>query len=232
MPTRVPFSELPGAHERHYRRKLANPLFGDVPVEVDPDELLEAQRLDHEALVAFLEELRRLVAEAAALPPNVASDVVLSLKERLDKAYEVACSLPDRQEANKDAIRRLIAVIMRVVRKGAAGDPKAEDELDQEVQARTIHFELLAHALVADLLSQGSPVGSDELVPTLLSADHAQLEAALEIFDAEQLQQLVSEGRGLLCSVDPGAATLPGAWARLAQMEARLDVSGRRGLDG
>jgi hypothetical protein len=232
MPTRVPFSELPGPHERHYRRKLANPLFVDAPLEVDPDELLEAQRLDHEALVAFLEELRRLVAAAAGLPPNVESDVVLSLKERLDKAYEAACSLADRQEANKDAIRRLIAVIMRVVRKGAAGDPKAEDELDHEEQARTIHFELLAHALVADLLSPESPVGADELVPTLLSADQTQLEAALEIFDAEQLNELVSEGRGLLSRVDPGAVTLPEAWARLGQMEARLDASGGRPLDG
>jgi len=226
---RVPFSELPGAHERHYRRKLGNPLFDDAPQEVDPDRLLEVQRLDHEAMVVFIQGLRALVAEAAALPPNVESDLVLSLKERLDKAYETACGMADRQEDNKQAIRHLVGAIMGVVRRGAAGDSLAAAELDQEEQARAIHFELVEHPLVADLLSPESPIGEEELVPTLLSSGPEELAAALEIFDARQLKELAEEGRRLLTRLDPGAGALGEGWGRLARIEARLAaIEGRR----
>jgi len=229
---RVPFSELPGAHERHYRRKLGNRLFDDAPQEVDPDRLLEVQRLDHEALVAFIQGLRTLVAEAAALPPNVESDVVLSLKERLDKAYETACGLADQQQGNKNAIRRLVEVIMQVVHQGAAGDPRAEQELAQEEQARGLHFRLLEYPLVADLLSPESPIGEEELVATLLSAEQDELEAALEIFDAEQLSAVAAEGHRLLTRLAPPGGEFPDAQERLALIDECLASTLRRYPDG
>jgi len=227
-PMRVPFSQLPGAHERHYRRKLANPLFPDGPGAVDDDALLEVQRLDHEALVAFIADLRRLIAEAVGLPPTAESDQVLSLKERLDKAYETACGLADEQERNKAAIRRLLEVMMRAVRTGASGDPRAEAELEQETQARDLHYRLLEHPLVADLLAPESPIGPDELAPTLLSAEPEGLEAALDLFDTGQLALIVAQSRDLLSRSDPGGGLLAEARDRLARLEARLaDCAGQ-----
>lgn len=219
---RVPFSEMPGPQERHLRRRIANPLFRDAPEAADPDALLEAQRLDHEALVAFIEELKQLIAEAVSLPPNVDSDQVLGLKERLDKAYETACGMADDQSGNKAAIRRLIEVIMQAVWKGAAGDPQAEDELRQEEQARALHFELLEHPLVADLLAPDSPVGEDELVPTLLGAAETELDAALDLFDEAQLREIARQGRQRLSELDPRGEALPEAWNRLHRIDARL----------
>ena len=37
----VEFSQFPGRHERHYRRRLANPLFPGDPVALDQEVLLE-----------------------------------------------------------------------------------------------------------------------------------------------------------------------------------------------
>jgi len=55
---RVPFSDLPGRHERHLRRRLDCRLFPRPLAELADDVLLEAQRQDHEELIAFVGDLR------------------------------------------------------------------------------------------------------------------------------------------------------------------------------
>lgn len=187
------FSERPGRHERHLLRKFENPLFPEADRSLTQAQLTESQRLDHEELVAYIEDLRNLVGEAVALGPHEQSDVILGLKERLDQAYETACRLADDQTPNKEAIRKLVAVIMRSVWKGAGNDTLAHQELEQEEMARQAHYELLESPLVADLLDPQSPIAEDELLPTLLSADQADFEAAVTLFEPAQLEALLSQ---------------------------------------
>jgi hypothetical protein len=191
------FSERPGRHERQLLRKYENPLFPPATRLPTQDQLTEAQRLDHEELVAYIGDLRSLVGEAVALGPHEQSDVILDLKERLDKAYETACRLADDQTPNKEAIRRLVDVIMRSVWKGAGSDPQAHQELESEETARQAHYALLESQLVADLLDPESTIAQDELLPVLLSAEQADFDAALVLFDQVQLETLVSEGESL-----------------------------------
>ena len=219
---RVPFSQFPGRHERHYRRRLGNPLFPRPLAEPTDEDLLDVQRLDHEELLEFLTELRGVVQRAVELKPNEETQVVLDLKSDLDRLYETASALADDQGGNKNAIRQLIAVIMRTVWSGAAGDPLAESELEQEEAARTAHFSLLQQPLVAELLHPDTLIAADELLPTLLSESAAAVAAALELFDTDQLAELCRDGRRLLDEKDPTATGFPEAHQRLAQMEQRL----------
>jgi len=215
----VPFSQLPGRHERHYRRKIGNPLFAEGPLQPDEAQLLEMQRLDHEELLAFLGELRQTVQRAVELKPNVGSEVVLELKEQLDRLYEVSAGLADDHGANQAAIKQLLEVIMRNVERGAAGDPQAMDELTQEKVARTAHFELLATPLVADLLHPQSTIAAAELAPSLLSEKEQGLAAALQLFDLGQLSQLFADAQQCLAASSEPPAD---AAARLRQIGARL----------
>lgn len=215
----VNFSQRPGRHERHYRRRLDNPLFPGGPRKVDEAELLETQRLDHEELLAFLGELRATVQRAVGLEPNAGSEAVLAIKEQLDRLYEASAGLAEDHAGNQAAIRELLGVIMRSVERGAAGDPRALDELAQERAAREAHFALLASPLVADLLHPQSTIQSAELAPSLLTAGEADLDAALRLFDLEQLSQLYADARDRLAAV---AEPPPDAAARLDQIAARL----------
>lgn len=215
----VSFSQRPGRHERHYRRKLGNPLFVGAPATADAEALFACQRLDHEELTAFLAELRQAVQRAANLSANEDSEVVLKLKAQLDRLYEVSAGLAEDHSANQAGIRELVVVIMRNVERGAAGDPHALDELGQERAARKAHFGLLGNALVADLLHPQSCIDADDLAPSLLSADEDELAAALQLFDATQLTQLYDDARAHLAAYDaPPAAAVD----RLAQIAARL----------
>jgi hypothetical protein len=226
----VQFSQNPGRHERHYRRRLGNPLFAEAPAAPDDETLLEMQRLDHEELLAFITELRATVRRAIELEPNEESDVILGIKERLDRLYEVSAGLAEDHSGNQAAIRDLVEVIMRNVERGAAGDPQALDELAQERIARAAHFDLLATPLVADLLHPQSVIAADELAPTLLSASEAELNAALQLFDVEQLSAL--QGEAVACLERAGfvvgqtagepEAKLADAAARLSQIAAVL----------
>ncbi len=206
------FSEYPGRRERHLRRKLNNPLFPETGREISGNTLEEAQRLDHEELVEFIAGFRRLVHQAVGLKPNEQSDVILGIKEELDKAYEQVAGLADEQTETKDAIRKLLVVIMSAVRNGAANDPTALQELAQETQARASHFELLESPLVADLLHPSSPIKENELAPTLLSVSEEEFQAAMTLFDQEQVGQLQQQTKALLDGLE-GAP--PGVRGRL-----------------
>lgn len=194
----IPFSKLPGRHERHFKRKVNNPLFPRPIENYTDDELLEVQRLDHEEIVVFLQTLRQQVEKAVSLKANEESDVVLDLKAELEKLYETACRLGDQQTNNKVALRDLLKVIMSTVSANAGGDSKAEQELMQEQIAREQHFAMLEHALVVDLLDADSLILEDELVAVMLTEDEEQVKVALTMLDDEQRYLLADEAAEVL----------------------------------
>jgi hypothetical protein len=198
----LPFTHKPGRRERHLRRRHENPLFAWPPVSVEPLALLEAQRADHEEMVAFRDAFRALVQRALDLPPNAGSDQVLALKEDLERHYEQACGLPEDHTQELAALRRLIDLSVSAVRRAAGQDALALAELDDAEQARAVHFRLLEQPLVADLLHPESPMATEDLVPSLLTATPDELAAVLEIFDAAQIEELVRQGQELLARLD------------------------------
>lgn len=195
---KVAFSERPGRHERHFRRKLENPLFPRPIQEFGNEDLLAVQRQDHEELLSFLQSLRQLVGQAVTLQTNEETQVILDLKAELEKHYEQACGLADNQSANKQAITQLIDVIMATVQRNAAGDALAEQELREEALARSTHFSLLESTLVADLLHPQSVIQADELAPVLLTDPEDAVRPAMDLFDAQQRLQIAADMRALL----------------------------------
>ncbi len=224
------FSQRPGRWERHLQRKRDNPLFPESERSISPAALQEAQRLDHEELVDFITGFQQLIHQAVNLNTSEGSEVILEMKERLDRTYEQACGLADDQTETKGAIRKLLQVIMSAVWVGAGDDPQALAELKDEERARTTHFQLLEQPVVADLLAPDSPVSEKELVPTLLNETREGLEAALLLFDNAQLGVLCNEAHQLLKGLEQEKSeTLQQARQRLVEMETRLttDASGR-----
>lgn len=216
------FSRQPGAHERQLIRCMDNPLFPPDRRQVIQVEVNRAQRLDAEEAVAFQNDFRSLVQRASELRPQEDSEVILKLKEELDHAYERCCGLPGAPVEIKDALRKLLAIVMRAVWRGAADDAEAQMNLREEEAARAAHFQLLEQPLIADLIRPDSPIGPDELVPTLLSESETAVSAALELFDADQLALMCQDARSALARLPPGAAARETAQARLHQMERHL----------
>ena len=215
------FLPRPGMRERHLKRQYQNPLFDKNVREFDEQRLNGARFMDEKEQEEFGQSFVQLVAEVAELKPNEDSEVLLELKARLDHAYEVCSGLAGEHEAEKQAINRLVEVIMASIWQGAQGDAEAEQNLHEEALARKTHYHLLRFPVIADLLRARSPIAGDQLVPTLLSESEASLEAALTLFDKEQLEEMVQQAEALLNSLS--AEDHPDIYqARLEQIRSKL----------
>lgn len=195
-------SENPGAYERHLIRRENNPLFGNRKTEVNSDTLMDVQKQDHDILQQFMVDFRETMTKAIALKPNEDSEVILEVKDKLDKLYGTSVSIADDQTRVKESIQKLLGVIMQSVRSGAGTDAHALQELDQEDAAREANFAFLESKLVADILDPDSPIENDDLVPTLLSAEKDDLALATQLFDEEQMTFLLGEAEKLIDKLD------------------------------
>lgn len=166
-----------------------------------------------------MERFQRLVREAAELGPNEESETVLDLKARLDRAYTEGAGLPGNQRPVMEALGKLIEVVVRAVRAGAGEDPVARRELEDEEQARRVHYQLLEHVLVADLMRPDSPIEREELVATLLSEEPEAVEAALWLFSVDELRLIREEARQRLEQLRSEGHEAPAAWQNLALLD-------------
>jgi len=226
----LPFTHKPGRRERHLRRKHQNPLFAWPPQEVAPEALLAAQKADHEEMEAFRGSFVNLIQKAIDLEPDAGSDTVLQLKEELELAYEQSFGLPEDHSKEQAYIRQLIMLVMTALRQNADTDPVARAELDDEENARGIHHRLLEQALVADMLHPETLITAEELAPSVLSASAAEIDALMEIFDAEQLAILVQQAAQILDRLKAHGEPIDSPVARLRQMTAGLERSGPSGV--
>jgi hypothetical protein len=212
-----------GRWERHLARKRDNPLFPEPDRAVTHARIMEAKRKDAEEAQAFRREFESLFSEAAGLAPQVDTEVVLKLRERIDRLYDRCAALGPSFEREKTALNKLYDVIAATLHRHAGADPMAAAELEEEEAARAAHVALLAEPLVAELLLPDSPVSADELVPTLLSCGETSLRAVLPLFDADQQTRLCQDARELLQRLRSQGHESPEAWARLDLMERHLN---------
>lgn len=211
-------TEKPGIREQHLLRRRNNPLFDEARREVASEDLATARLDDGLELDRFMEAFQSLVQRAIDLKPNTPSEDVLEIKAALDKAYQQACALPGDQSQVKQAITQLVSAIMRAIRNGIGNDALAAQELDDEETARRTHFSLQELPLVSALTHPESPIGENELIPSLLSEPEQTLAPSLTIFDSEQMAVLCEDARAFLLQQDP-ERSLEDAWRRLELME-------------
>ncbi|TCK18352.1 hypothetical protein DFR30_1630 [Thiogranum longum] len=215
---RAESSEKPGIREQHALRRRNNPLFDETRRNVANEDLASARLDDGLELDHFMEEFQLLVQRAIDLKPNTPSETVLEIKAALDKSYQQACALPGDQTQVKQAISQLVNAIMRAIRNGIDSDALAEQELEDEETARRAHFSLQELPLVSALTHPESPIGENELIPSLLSEPEQTLAPSLTIFDKGQMEVLCEDARAFLSQLDPDRA-LDEAWRRLELME-------------
>jgi len=219
----ITFDDRPGARERQLKRKYNNPLFGEQQISLL--DIQQAQQHDRDEVEAFMTGFRELVQQSVDLEPNAEADVILKIKEQLDKSYEQCAGLAGDQSEIKDMLKRLVTAIMQAMWKGIGQDAQAHSKLEMEEKARSQHFELLEHQLVADLLRPDSSINEDDLVPTLLSESTESMQIAMQLFVPEQQAILCEMARELIQKLDETNEKVAQAKCRLAEMEALIEPS-------
>ena len=185
------FSKSPGCWERHVQRQANNPLF-DHTAAVTQADIDAAQRRDEGERVAFAQTFAGLLEEVTQLKPREEGKLMLDLKDRIDRLYEDCANLGGEMRPQKQALQQLSNLIMQAIRGSGEHDPQALAEFEKEAQARTLHYALLEHPIIAHLLRPDTPITQADLIPSLLSEDEPGLRAAMSLFDLAH-QQIICE---------------------------------------
>lgn len=218
------FSDKPGSHERHLRRKVNNPLFGDLLI--TQEEILDARARDEQELEAFMDEFHDIAKAASELDANVDAEVLIELKSRLEKNYETSCYVMGDPEEIRQALSRLIDSIMTALLHSSQQDEHAHEKLIEEKAAREMHFELLTHPLIADLIRADSAIRPEELMPSLLSEAENVVLAASQLFTDDQLAFICDHGRQMLEGVESDHPSIRHARKMLALLFSLRDAAG------
>ncbi len=198
------FSDQPGMYERHLRRKVNNPLFADSAM--SQQDILAARARDQQEFETFMQEFHALARDASVLDASCDSEVLLALKQRLDKSYERCCAQLGSHAEIKQGLGTLIEAIMKAVTHAAQHDAQARQKLEDETAARRLHFELLQYPLIVDMLRADSPLDSQDLVASLLSSTDAEAVAAAGLLDADQRLLVCQQALRLLDDVTRAGA--------------------------
>ena len=216
------FSDAPGMRERQLMRKYKSPLF--ELNEVTMDDVLKAQREDLAEVEDFMMEFRVLVQKAVDLDENSDPDIILKLKEQLDKHYEKCAGLAGNQAEIKEMLNRLIQAIMQVMWKGIGNDAMARSKLEMEDQARKSHYALLEYKIVSDIIRPDSVVGEKDLVATLLSEEKETLKVAFQLFQSAQQIDLCRMAGEALGKLDKNISLFTDFQDKVIEMEKMLEV--------
>ncbi len=213
------FSTKPGCWERHVQRQYAYPHLFARTATVTQQEIDIAERTDQAEREAFHKDFVVLLQEISRFQRTEKTEIVLDLKQRIDSMYERTAGLGGDFSKEQEGLRNLVELIMQAIRDTGTHDDHAVRELEKETQARALHFHLLEHSVIAHLLRPDSPIGRDEIVPSLLCEDEASLQAAMMLFTEEQRGVLAQVGREILLRLRAEGADTLELWRRLAVLE-------------
>lgn len=201
------FSSHPGCQESHLKRCYHNALLKSDSI--TQEMVNDAHQQDLSELDDFKEDFVALVNQAVELKPNTDSDIILKLKEDLDRLYEQSAGLTGNTEDYKKGIRKLVKVVMQAIWTGAGDDTTAQAELSQEEAARAQHYELLEIPLVSHLLRPDSPIEPEQLVAVLLAEEVDVVSQILTLFDHEHLVDMHKQAESLLQGENGSIAGVP-----------------------
>ena len=217
------FSKMPGRRERLLIRKFNNPLFGETNIE--PFDIQDARREDSAEVEMFIDEFRNLVQQVTELEPSADVELVLKLKESLDKAYEMSAGLAGDQAEIREMIKRLLSMLMQSMWKAVGNDTTGISKLEMEEQARQAHFAMLEHPFIADLLAPDSLIDEALMVPCLLSEPAETVILAVQLFDPEQQLLVYQQGVELLKGLDDSNERVSSAQQRLQDIAIIMEAA-------
>lgn len=226
MSVEMLFSKMAGRRERLLKRQFDNPLFGETNIE--PFDIQDARKLDSDEVERFICHFRDLVQQVTELEPSADVEILLKLKESLDKAYETSSGLAGDQDEIRQMIQRLLSMMMQSMWKAVGNDAMGISKLEMEEQARKAHFALLEYPFIADLLAPDSVINEALMVPCLLSEPAQVVVLAVQLFEAEQQQHIYQQSIALLKDLDSSNEHVQRAQRRLQDIATVMSVASQQ----
>ncbi|SIT38138.1 Tryptophan leader peptide [Paraburkholderia piptadeniae] len=191
------WSARPGATERHLQRRHNNPLFPLHRQMVTAHEVYEARLADAQALQDIRNELNEVscsFSQTTELPLNWQS-FLEAYRDHVDRLDERSLVAGGQNASLGDAIASLRTDILTTWRASIHKNRHSLATLEQEEAKRAERRALLYGCdWTAQLLSHGSLIPPEEVVPALLSESAPELEKAVTGLQAEpRLHEMLAQ---------------------------------------
>ena len=196
------FSKKPGCWEQQLIRRSNNPLFPESARTVVQHQVVEARERDGEEQQQFKKQFQSLVHKVSTLPDKAEAEQLLTLTDQLDHCYTQCMNLCTPQPQEQKALTQLITLFENTLLKHADEESAFLQQVQQASSERKLLHKALQSPIVAAMMREESPISSEDLPATLLSATTEEGETLLPILEAVQLQQLQQQMEEILQRVE------------------------------
>ncbi len=198
------WSPQPGAHELHLMRRYRNPLFRPERQIVGGRDVYEARLKDSSARDAVQREaiqIRNLLRELELLADW--QDVLSALRERVDALAERAVALGRNAASLQIHVTESRRLLMEKWREALADKPEALAKfIEAEQQLQENRAALGATEWLRQYRHPDNVIPADELVPSLLTEDPAQLARTVHVIEAHpKLRPMLPSTRTLALDI-------------------------------
>ncbi|WP_341313551.1 tryptophan leader peptide [Paraburkholderia sp. IMGN_8] len=182
------WSAHPGAFERHLQRRHDNPLFSERRRVVDADDVYEARVKDARALKAIRDDVAEL-AEVFLGQTELPMDwhpFLNGIRVRLDTLETRRLVQGGESASLGEALAELRKHVLDIWRVALGNSPEQLEVLNRaETNQHRQREALYGTVWMRHLLSEGTLLPADEVVPALLSEDSVEIAKAVAVMTAE-----------------------------------------------
>ncbi len=167
MDSDLEWSNNPGAHEIHLKRRQNNPYFPESRRVISKEDLELTQKKDQSDFQTCQQRFENLASDFQKI---VTSRDWLKIRERLDTLISFSIGVGGSAKEIETRALELREILMSVLRKTLAND---QEKLGKLEFANSIHRdfikERLNYPVIAQMCREGSPVLKEETTSTILS---------------------------------------------------------------
>lgn len=210
------WSQNPGAFEAHLRRRQEQPIFPPSRRQISLSEFESARARDREALASFKASFERLLAQFSSSPNKIGGSEMDNFRTTIDSLLDEAARVGAPAADMQSDLETLRSTLMEAWFAGLR-DAKAIKAI-QALRDAQAAYEARARFTHNPRLAQLRLIPAQDIVPTLLTLESAEIELFLLTVDASTRDAVATKAKALVREMRARGENIPGIEERLATL--------------
>ena len=178
------WSDCPGAHENHLKRRYNNPYFSNERQIISNDDLISAKETDedeyHIASLQFSELLTEI--EDIGISSTLPMSEIQKIREKVDELISFSKGVGGRACNIATEAEKLRESVITTMRDGVSNDADSLAALEKANAHHEQYTKKFNIPVIAEMMSERSPIKKEDVLSTILSEEPATISIILSMF--------------------------------------------------